>query len=174
MWTRYLALLSLLVILFMAISCGPSPDDASESETVSPDDVSSIAIPNRELGYQFLENTVIASSGDLDSFLQDLEDQPFWNDKDTFVSILQGEEIDWNVDNIIIFPHTEPSGSITVTPQEPVSEEGVVTIDILRDVPEVGTADMANYAFAYRVSKRIDKVIFVVDESRIEMTNESS
>ncbi len=171
MWTKFLVLIALLVILFISISCDSSSNSVSEPEIVSPNDVSSIVIPNREHGYQFLENTVIKSSEKFDQFIEDVTNQQFWNNKDAFISVLQSEDIDFNIYNIIIFPHTEGSGSITVTPQEPVWEGGKVIIDIRRDVPEIGTADMAYYAFVYKVSKRIDEIIFVVDDSRIEITN---
>ena len=149
------------------VSCGSifGPNEVSSS------DVSAISIPKREHGYQNLEVNVIRSPGEFDLFLQRVMSQRAWNDKDTFISVLQNENVDFENYNIVLFPHSEGSGSISVTPREPVWKKDKVVVIIDRDVPEVGTADMAYYAFAYKVRKSIKTVMFVVDKVRTEITN---
>ncbi len=159
-----------MVISIISVSC-VSCDSISSPNNVSSRDVSAIEIPKREHGYQNLEAIVIRSSGQLDQFVQSVLSQRAWNDKDTFISVLQNENIDFEDYNIVLFPHFERSGSIRVTPRAPVWEDGEVVIIIDRDVPSGGTDDLAFYAFAYKVRKTIKNIVFVVDKTRIEITN---
>ena len=167
MSNKYLVLMVSSFISIFSVSC----DSITGPQKVSAKDVTAIEIPKREHGYQNLEVNVIRSPGEFDLFLQRVMSQRAWNDKDTFISVLQNENVDFENDNIVLFPHCERSGSIKVTPRKPTWEDGEVVIIIDRDVPDVGTADMAYYAFAYKVRKSIKTVVFVVDKVRTEITN---
>lgn len=167
MLLKYFVFVITSLISLAWISCG----SIFGPNKVSSRDVSAMAIPKREHGYQHLEKIVINSSGELDQFLQNVSSQQYWNQKDVFISVLQNEAIDFEDYCIVLFPHSEGSGSIKVTPREPVWKNDKVVIVIDRDVPEIGTADMAYYAFAYKVRKTITNIVFVVDKTRIEITN---
>ena len=125
----------------------------------------------REHGYHNFETMVIDSDTAHDTFVTSLLPQSSWGDKETFMSAMNTLQIDYTKENLLLYRHTEGSGSIVVTPQLPYMDGANVTIVIDRDVPGVGTADMAYYLYAYRVSKMVPQVVFSVDEQRIPVTN---
>ena len=69
-------------------------------------------------------------------------------------------EIDFDTSCLVIFAFSEGSGSIGISLDEPTVEENIGTVRINRNVPEMGTADMAFYALFFEVDKSLTKVIF--------------
>ena len=125
-------------------------------ERVSSKDVFRIDIPKREHGYSNLEDIEIRSQSDMENFIGNVKDQENWNRKEKFVSVLAGENVQYSSHYVAIFTHKERSGSVKVELADPVWENGVVVINIRRDAPTIVTHDMAYYAFAYKVRKRIE------------------
>lgn len=126
----------------------------------------------REHGYSNFDTTVIDSETALDAFINAVQIQESWNDKEAFLDAANTLDIDFTKENLMLFRHTEGSGSIAVTPQEPQIEDAIATVVIERDVPEVGTADMAYYVFAYRVAKTITEVDFVINGAPVTVSNQ--
>jgi len=139
----------------------------------STDNLIAIKIPDREHGYKSFEPTIIESPDEFEKFIAEVEEQDHWNKKDKFMAVLQRDIVDFTTHNIIIFPHTEGSGSIAVTPQEPILENHSAIIVIDRIEPPIQTEDMAYYAFAYKINKSFDKVTFFVAKKRIEILNKN-
>ena len=145
----------------------------SSADKIDAADMSQVNIPAREHGYSNLQNAVITSATELDSFIQFIEQQPAWNKKSEFVNTLQSENIDFEDLNLILYFHTEGSGSIIVSLNKPVWEGENAVVNITRYVPDVGTADMAYYGYAFKLKKTIAKIIFAIGDKRVEILNES-
>lgn len=126
----------------------------------------------REHGYSNFETTVIHSETALNTFLDAVRTQDNWNDKSAFLDTANTLTIDFDNENLIFFRHTEGAGSIVVRPQEPHVDGVVATVLIERDVPEIGTADMAYYLFAYRVAQSITEIHFVINDVPITVSNQ--
>jgi hypothetical protein len=162
----------ILVLGLFTIACGSNPNKNNDS--LIPPDLPKINIPNRDHGYSNLQNTVINSSVELNKYIQSIKQQSEWINKTAFVSALQNAEVDFDKQNILIYIHTEGSGSVEVTLENPVWEKENAIIHITRTVPEISTGDMAYYAYAFKVSKTIPKVIFSTIYTRIEIANNVS
>ena len=163
-------------IVLIAFSCDSTSDKVSDDNVsvlsvVTKDDISQINAPKEEHGYQFIENTVITSLDELNLFIDEINDQEFWNHKADFISALQSEEVDFSIYNIIMYSHAEGSGSISVAAHDPVWEEESILIYLDRNVPEIGTCDIAYYLLVYKINKQVDKIIFQVNDKRIEIEN---
>ena len=89
---------------------------------------------------------------------------------------MNGVEIDFGSENILFYRITEGSGSTHLSVGEAIFSSSMdeVSIDIKRDVPEVGTDDMAYYALAYIVDKSIKKVTFDDKRQKVVIENKSS
>jgi hypothetical protein len=130
-----------------------------------------IPIPAREHGYNTFDSTVIGSPDELRTFLQRIkvDEAAGWNDPSTFKQAIKRAAIDFQHERLVIFRHTESSGSNRVTPRLSVSGDGILRFTIDRKVPEMGTADMAYYAFAFAVdTRRIKKAIKVLEDEEKE------
>ncbi len=175
-----------LFILSLSTACSGTPETNqmhTKSGLVSESKMSSIAIPVREHGYSRLQDpekvfnksnyTLLGNSQELDNFLETIEPQTAWNgdSKQLFAAALKNANVDFANDNIFIYYHNEGSGSVRVTLSDPVWENGNAVCNIKRKVPDMGTADMAYYAYAYKISKDIPEVIFVIDKKRYSLPN---
>lgn len=130
-----------------------------------------ISIPGREHGYNNFESTVIASPDELRAFLQRTGKGKLrgWNERSAFEQAIKRAGIDFQHERLVVFRHTESSGSNRVKPRLSVSGNGVMRLTIDREEPAVGTADMAYYAFAFAVdTRRIKKAIKVVGDQEKE------
>jgi hypothetical protein len=176
MLPRNVTLAGLLTVVMVVSSCdSPSSVDGSDGyRAATPDDARGIAIPSREHGYKYLQNTVIRSHDEYDQLIALTLDQKYWNNRDAFITALQDESIDFSTHNIVIYPHTEGSISISLTPHLPVWDNTDVVVVIDRDVPDGQYDLMAYHAYAYRVSKHIDAVIFEVGDVRTRIANGSN
>lgn len=162
----------IIVLGVLTIACQSNTNSNNNSSI--PPDLTRINIPNREHGYSNLQNTVINSTAELDDYIQLIKQQSVWNNKTAFISVLQNVEIDFDKENILIYIHTEGSGSVGVSLANPVWEKENAIILITRTVPEIGTGDMAYYAYAFKVNKTIPKVIFSAIDTRTEIPNNDS
>lgn len=166
----------ILVLLYLS-SCGSPTNVESieesrqqinkDQELVSAEDVSSISIPRREHGYSNLSSTIISNNSDLDQFINNITDQEGWNDKPEFITVLQNEVLNFDNDYLLFYFHTEGSGSIEITVKDPVwadSDSNKVLITIEREIPEIGTGDMAYYGFVFKVKNYIKEIIIEPEE----------
>lgn len=165
--------------ILISIACGSPSNSSNTDESPSQDliagsDMSRVNIPAREHGYSNLQNIVISSTTELNEYIQLIEQQSAWNNKTEFIIVLQSENIDFNSMNLLIYFHTEGSGSIGVSLAQPIWEGENAVVNITRTVPDVGTADMAYYAYAFKVNKAIPKVIFTIGDTRVEIQNMNS
>jgi hypothetical protein len=151
-------------VFSITTGCRPSSDTTSSNgplkqNAVAGPDISRVNIPAREHGYSKLKNKVINASKELNEYLLMIQQQSAWNNKAEFIRVLQNTEINFDSDNILIYCHTESSGSTIVALSKPFWEKQNAAIHIFRTVPWVGTTDMAYYAYGFRVDKLIPKVI---------------
>lgn len=121
------------------------------------------AVTPREHGYSNFETLVLHDQASYAAFTQDVAQQEGWNDKTAFLQSLSTTDIDFATESLLLFRHTETSGSNVIIPHAPQStrHEANVTIDVL--IPPAGTDDMAYYLYVYRVAKTIKTVHFLVD-----------
>lgn len=152
---RIVAIIGLLIMSLAGCDGDSKPEEKATSDTIERVDT-----PFREHGYSNFNNRVIASAEGLASFIAAVELQSGWNDKSTFISAIEGANIDFSSHNLMLFRITETSGSISLTPQAPTTSGTTVYVDITRNVPSAGTADMAYYALAYAVNKNVTEVHF--------------
>ncbi len=179
-----------LLILLTTTACSGTPEN-NQMPTMTgqvPDSkMSSIAIPAREHGYSRLQApekvfdkttyTLIKSTQELGVFLKEIEPQTAWNgnSKQVFSAALTNADVDFENNNIFIYYHNEGSGSVRVSVSAPVWENGNAVCNIKRKTPGegmIGTADMAYYAYAFKVSKEIPEVVFVIDNKRYSLPNQ--
>ena len=118
-----------------------------------------IPIPEREHGYSGFGSVMIRSQAELDRFLRKIRGQDGWNNRAGFEASIEKAELDFAKEVLVILRHTESSGSVRVTFEEPVVRDGTLSWKITSEVPEIGTHDMAYYGFALAVSRdAVEKV----------------
>ena len=170
----YIMLIIAITTTISIVSCSSSDNVSSSQDLIAVSDMSRVNIPVREHGYSNLQNIVINSTIELNEYLQLIEQQSAWNNKTEFVNVLKNENIDFGSMNLLIYLHTEGSGSIAVSLADPIWEGANAAVNVTRTVPNIGTADMAYYAYAFNVRKTIPKVIFIIGETRVEIPNNES
>jgi hypothetical protein len=129
-------------------------------EVLDKSSILKITIPVREQGYSNFDTQVLSSKNDLDDFIQTIQKQKSWNKKENFISSLTLFPIDFKKYNILLYRMTESSGSTVLAVDVPKGTNKHVLIEIGRDKPNVGTADMAYYALAYKVAKSVQNITF--------------
>ena len=115
-----------------------------------------IPIPNREHGYDNFASIVLMTEKDLDSFLTDTSAQIGWNNRQEFEDALRNAKLDFTQEALVLLRHTEGSGTVQVTFETPILQDGKLRCEIRgKSIPPGygGTADMAFYCFAVAVSK---------------------
>ena len=128
--------------------------------------ITQIGTPLREHGYQHLQTSVIGSQAKFNAWIQDIESQEYWNNKDTILSMLNSAPYDnFQTSNLLVYTFMESSGGIQIDVDEPTitqNSDGTrsASIVINRDVPEFGSADVAYYALFYIVDGSISQVNF--------------
>lgn len=128
--------------------------------------ITQIATPLREHGYQHLQTGVIGTQAKFNAWIQDIQSQEYWNNKDSILQILNSAPFDnFQSSNLMVYTFMESSGGIQIDVDEPTitqNEDGTrsASIVINRDVPEFGTADVAYYALFYIVDGSISEVNF--------------
>ncbi len=181
-YSRYGEIMKIKIVIYLILiatlfSCQSLPESESkitDSTEFIKEEYSIIPIPEREHGYSYLENTVISSSTELDMFIDKIELQDAWNNKEDVISVLKNENIDFDIYSIFIYRHEEGSSADQAIPELPVltdnSEKILIRINrLVYDGPK--TTDMAYYAFAYKIRKEIKAVIFQIDDETIAIEN---
>jgi len=113
----------------------------------------------REHGYSNFETTVIGSELELASLIDEFNGQPHWNEKENILSEVRAWDIDFDSSYVVFYRHTEGSGSVGVSIEEPIWVYSIPSISIERDVPEAGTMDMAYYCFAFKVNRNYSEIM---------------
>lgn len=143
------------LLLAMLLPAGQSTtDDTKPFRTLD--------IPKRENGYGNFKSIALMSGDDLESFLKKVALQPGWNHKGEFVDALISAHVDFNKEALVLFRHTEGSGSVKVAFETPVLTDKKLLCEIIgTPIPPGfgGTGDMAYYCMAVVVSKaQVSKV----------------
>lgn len=115
-----------------------------------------IPIPEREHGYSNFESTVITSQDELDKFLTvtSKSQETGWNNRKDFDKAVDQAKIDFSREALLFIRHTEGSGSVQLTFQEPKLVKDKLILEVDRKAPQMGTADMAYYCVALAVVKK--------------------
>ena len=129
------------------------PDPPAVSEGVE-----RIAIPAREHGYSNFESLVISDADSLTNFLLAMTSTAGWNNWPRFRDSLVQAQLNFSMERLLLFRHTETSGSIVVTVGQPYTDQAEVVVPIFRDIPSIGTSDMAYYCYGFRVYREIPQV----------------
>lgn len=155
---RYLVPFTLL--FFLLNQCIFNTDDKQPVTNA----ITRIYIDEREYGYSNFPTTIIDTADSLSNFLDNLLPQSSWNYKQTFLDFLNQVQIDFDTEYLLLYRHTETSGSHIVIVREPYIENEIILIEIDRDIPSIGTCDMAYYCFAYRVKKEYTTIKFKIEK----------
>lgn len=159
-----LKLLFTSLILFLFTAClSTSNIILTQSDVPKVLDKSTIyrvAIPVREQGYSHFNSKIINSKEMLNTFLSTIKEQKGWKKKENFISSLTLPSIDFTKFNLLLYRMTENSGSTVLAIDVPKGNNKHVVIEIGRDKPNIGTADIAYYALAYKVAKSVLDITF--------------
>lgn len=98
-------------------------------------------------------SAVLRTKAELDTLLKRIREERGWNDRKGFEAAIAKADVDFDKEVLVFLQHTEGSGSVRVTLEKPTLRNSVLTCRITREVPEIGTDDMAHYGFALAVSK---------------------
>jgi len=141
-------------------------DIGSKEQITGPkEQIKRLTLTSRENGYTNFETSAITSGSEFLSFINTIEseEKSWWTDKETFLSNIKNETINFETSNLIILRIDEPSGSIKLIPQTPNQlSSSDVSIEIEEQKPYLQTADFVNHAFFYIVDKSFSKIIFQI------------
>lgn len=166
--------LLLLLTCSLLVSCKSRAKGEAELKGTSPVTFKKIEISQRDHGYSNLHNIVLANSRDLELFIDTVQSQDGWGQKELFVSALINSGVDFETQNVVLYLHTESSGSIQLNIAEPALHGDNVQVKIERTVPAMGTMDMAYYALAYIIDKRVPQFEVVIADQVIRVNNSKS
>lgn len=107
-----------------------------------------LEIPKREHGYQNFDARLLTSEAELEAFIADVKSQDGWNNREAFVSGLRADKLDYAKSALLLLRHTEGSGSVRVWLEPAVTRGEELVVAIGKEVPSMGTNDMAYYCFA--------------------------
>ena len=170
-------LIFLLIIGTLFVSCASdSKKTTTTTKTPTATNIKNIAIPFREHGYSEQSSKLITSETEFDKFITQIGNADSWNKKTETLTILQDENIDFKTHNLLFYRITEGSGSIklVVKHDKMTIDNNQISIPIDRTVPNVGTADMAYYALAYSVNKKIETITFDDSTQKVVIENKTS
>ena len=120
-----------------------------------------VPIHIRDNGYNNFSTKIFTTQSELDSFLAKIKGQSSWNKKNNFFYTLSKQEIDFNRNSLLIYRFSEPSSSIVIATEVPTEIEQKITVKIGKKKSSgMMTSDMAYYALAYVVNKKIISVTF--------------
>jgi len=156
---KKLLLLATLSILF--ISCASNPTINTNNTTVTQESIKNIDIPFKDHGYSQYSSRVITSQKAFDTFIMQINNSNNWNRKTEVLEELKNAEIDFKNNNLLFYRITRGSGSIHLNVDNNILlKNNNITIKIEETRPNMGTADMAYYALAYKVDKAIGTITF--------------
>lgn len=161
--------------LFLMMGCTESKIiDAVTKETpitkVS-DHVSKLPIALRDNGYGNFVTKLFTKQEELSAFLSQVEYQTGWNQKENFLNTVRIKPIDFETHNLLIYRLTEQSGAIVLAVDVPTEKEKHIYVNLGKEKPEVMTMDMAYYALAYVIDKRVIDITFNDGENNTTIKN---
>ena len=136
----------------------PPPKEQLLSDTIV-----RLPIPFQANNYRRIKTTLFTTENDFNSFIDKVKIEKNWNEekRKNFISSLKINPIDFTKYNLIIYTMKESSGSTKLTIDPPKGDNAHVEIAINREtVKEIGTADIAYYALAYKVKKSVIDITF--------------
>lgn len=120
-----------------------------------------IGIPGREHGYGNLKAQVIGSQKDLEALMKAVETQQGWNNREAFLKGIQAGKVNFATEVLVLIRQMEGSGSNRVSLVAPEVKGDTLQCVITREVPEIGTDDIADYCFALAVDRSQVKAVEV-------------
>lgn len=165
-----LVAVTFILILFTSItSC---TDRGTCATNLS--EVCQITIPHRNYIYSKLESQLITSAKEYKRFIQSVDIKEHGGGK-KFISSLSAESIDFESSNLLLYFHTENSGSIRVSLESPLpSKNGTeIGMKINRIVSGPPTTDMAYYGYAYIIKREISKITFSSENKVTEIVRKN-
>ena len=165
----------ILIVGLLFIGCTDEPKKSDETNNLS-SIAKRINTPFREMGYSQHASKIIVSQAKLDSFLTHIGNESNWNKKTEFLETLQDTPIDFKKYNLLMYRITEGSGSVKLSIDTPTlsSSSKDMIVNIKRDVPSAGTADMAYYALFYKVAKSVERITFKDGTQDVIIANKAS
>ncbi len=139
-----------------------------------PNTTTQIEISFREHGYGNFHSKIIDSQIDFERFITNVKQQQNWNNKALFLNQLQKSPIDYSHFNLLLYRLTEGSGSIKLTTHKPEMIDGKAIVKIDKNIPTIGTGDMAYYLLAYEVAKNTQKLTFIINKKPVIIENKVS
>ncbi len=161
----------LLVFAFLLFFLNQCIFNADDDKQVATDEITRIHIQEREIGYFNFPTTIISTNNSLTNFINRLFIQSSWNHQQAFIDSLTQANINFDAENLLLFRQTETSGSHQLTIKKPYLEDSIIMIEIKRDIPSVGTTDMAYYCFAYRIKKEFKTIKFQIEKMNDVLIN---
>ena len=135
-----------------------------EDQVVSDDLIKSLDIPLRSGVYSKMKNALINSVEELDRYIDSVNKGQLSKYIKEIFKHIKIEKINFEKEVLMLFFHTETTGSAKVTVPIPIyNTDGSLKVhtDGHTPVGTIGsTADMAYYGFAYRVNRKIPSVHF--------------
>ncbi len=122
--------------------------------------ISKVTIPVLEHGYNNFSTMLITSQKQFNTFISTIKSQKGWNKKDNFLASLESEKTNFNNQNLLLYRLNQASSSTVLLVDKPKGDKKNITIKIGKNSKKTGTADMAYYALAYKVSKSVSKITF--------------
>ncbi len=156
---------TILTIALFFTACNPSSSIVISNpakKILSQDTILRLPIPFRANGYSNLTTKLYTTKSDFNTFIDKIKTEHSWNkeEKRNFIGSLKINPIDFTKYNLLIYTMKESSGSTKLTIDPPKGDNAHVEIVINRETKEVGTADMAYYALAYKVKKSVIDITF--------------
>jgi hypothetical protein len=125
----------------------------------------------KDNGYNNFKTILITDKGKLDKFLKEIKTQKGWDKKENFLDTLSIQNIDFNKQNLLIYRITENSSAIVLAVNVPTVLKNHARVIIGKEKPKSTTTDMAYYALAYLVDKKIEDITFDDGDSNSTVKN---
>ena len=107
-----------------------------------------------------MKTKLFTTENELKTFLTDVNYQTGWNQKENFLNTISIKSINFQTHNLLIYRMTETSSSIVLAVDVLTELKNHITIQMSKDKSETMTMDMAYYALAYIVDKKVIDIRF--------------
>ena len=122
-------------------------------------------------GYKNLKTQIITNKVMLNKFIAKIKQQKNWERKDNFLEIIEKSKIDFNTENLIIYPFSENKSVVVVAVDTPTSEDNHIIIKIGKNKTKEINNKIIYYALAYKIKKSAKDIIFDDGKEKITITN---
>jgi hypothetical protein len=124
--------------------------------------------------YKNLETRVITKDEDLKKFIAEVKSSSGWDKRDNFLEVIEKSEVDFSVDNLLIYSFKESNKKTVTAVNVPISENDNILVkigveEIKDDKPK--EEKMVYYALVYKVKKGAKSLIFDNGENRVTVMN---